>query len=568
MLLKRPAISKMSAGAGSRDDERQSNLAELRSSCLAILIPLYILLSVVLFFITIRQTGGALIYTLDDAYIHMALAKNLAMHGVFGVTADHFTACSSSPFWIFLLSAIYVLVGVHTWPPLALNFLFGLIFIVTACEILLRSGSSRWSTIVVVTALCLFVPLPAFVLTGMEHVLHILLSSLLLFWAAMLIAQDKVPTWMQYTLPITIALSVMVRFETLFLVAAIVFLLLLRRRFFQSIVLVAAAFTPIAILGLYSVSQGWFWLPTSLLLKGRMPQVSSLKSVAASIGYRAIAQLFLAPHLVVVIGALVAIYLWRSVRGISPWERGQVMICLTFITTLLHLQYAQVGGLGRYEAYLLTMGILSIGCADLSALFRHLRAAFAKKSNLLELLPWTIAVVLLLFPLFQHGFQTMVQIPEATRSVYRQQYQMARFLATYYNRTSLAANDIGAVNFFTNIRCLDLYGLADREICRLKRAGQFDTRALDQLAMSENTKVAIVYDSWFQDQVLNGFVSPRLPASWRRVAEWRTQDAVFVADPTVAFYAVDPAEVHHLKESLIQFATQLPPGTTQSLVSE
>jgi hypothetical protein len=569
MLFNRPAIPETAAKVGSVIDHDQRLIgAELRYSCLLILIPFYTLLCVALFLANVRQTGTSLIYPLDDAYIHMALAKNLATHGVFGVTADGFTACSSSPLWVFLISGVYALAGVQTWPPLALNFFFGLIFIVAACEILLRSGSSRLNAIFSVTAICAFVPLPVIVLSGMEHTLHILLSALLAFWAATFIAEPRVPAWMQFALPITIAAAVMVRFETLFLVGAIVFLLLLRRRFLPTALVLGAALVPIAILGLYSVSKGWFWLPTSLLLKGRMPHFSSIGLVAASAGYAALLQLFETPHLVVAVVALVAIYLWRSARGISPWDRGQVMICIAFISMLLHLQYAIAGWLGRYEGYLLAMAILSIGCADLSVLFQHLRAGFAKKSNILECLPWSIAVILLLFPLLQHGFMTMRQLPGATRSLYRQQYQMARFLAAYYNTSSLAANDIGAVNFFTRVRCLDLYGLANREICQLKRAGRFDTGAIDRLAMAENTKIAIVYDRWFQDQMLYGYWVPRLPASWRRVAEWRIQDAVLEGDSTVSFYAVDPAEARHLKQSLSQFSVQLPSGTVQSLLTE
>ncbi|MBV8807123.1 MAG: hypothetical protein JO033_00495, partial [Acidobacteriaceae bacterium] len=391
---------------------------------------------------------------------------------------------------------------------------------------------------------------------------------LLMFWGATLIAEPRTQPWLQFTLTITIAAAVLVRFETLFLVAGIVFLLLLRRRLLQTAMVLVAALAPMAILGLYSVSKGWFWLPTSLLLKGRMPQISSMKSLANAVGYTALLQLFTTPHLVAAVVALVAIYLWRSARGVSVWNRGQVMICITFITMFLHLQYALTGGLGRYEGYLLAMSVVSIGCADLSALFQPIRAKLVNKSNILEWLPWTIAVILLLFPLLLHGFQTAVQYYGATRSLFRQQYQMARFLATYYNDTSLAANDIGAVSFFTGIRCLDLYGLANREICRLKRAGKFDTRAIDQLARAENTKLAIVYDSWFQGKIYNGFLSPKLPATWRRVAEWKTQHAVFVADDTVSFYAVDPAEAPHLKQRLIQFTSYLPNGDTQILLGD
>ena len=40
---------------------------------------------------SLPRGGGRLVYALDDAYIHMAMARNLAEHGVFGVTRHAFT---------------------------------------------------------------------------------------------------------------------------------------------------------------------------------------------------------------------------------------------------------------------------------------------------------------------------------------------------------------------------------------------------------------------------------------------------------------------------------------------
>jgi hypothetical protein len=47
--------------------------------------------------------GGHFTYALDDAYIHLALARNIA-HGHYGVNAGEFAAPASSALWPFLLA--------------------------------------------------------------------------------------------------------------------------------------------------------------------------------------------------------------------------------------------------------------------------------------------------------------------------------------------------------------------------------------------------------------------------------------------------------------------------------
>jgi hypothetical protein len=47
-----------------------------------------------------RFTNGTFVYPLDDTYIGMAIARNLAMHGVLGITSREFSSSGSSPlFW-------------------------------------------------------------------------------------------------------------------------------------------------------------------------------------------------------------------------------------------------------------------------------------------------------------------------------------------------------------------------------------------------------------------------------------------------------------------------------------
>ena len=43
-------------------------------------------------------------YPLDDTYIHMAIARNVAQSGTWGINAGEFAPASSSPLWTVILA--------------------------------------------------------------------------------------------------------------------------------------------------------------------------------------------------------------------------------------------------------------------------------------------------------------------------------------------------------------------------------------------------------------------------------------------------------------------------------
>lgn len=51
---------------------------------------------------SVSKTGNHYVYPLDDAYIHLAVAKNFAIHHVWGITEYQFSSTSSSPLFTFI----------------------------------------------------------------------------------------------------------------------------------------------------------------------------------------------------------------------------------------------------------------------------------------------------------------------------------------------------------------------------------------------------------------------------------------------------------------------------------
>jgi len=262
----------------------------------AALILLYAALGVCLI-VSMDRNDGHFVYVLDDPYIHMAVAKNLAEHGVFGVTRHGFSAATSSIGWPLLLWPLYLLLGPNAVVPLVLNVGCATAVVCVVYLLLREQEFPPGLNFLCLLAFFFCIPLPAIVFTGMEHTLHVLLAVMFLYLAARSLVEDgsgrlraslgselqfsifgspRTTKLLYYSLP---PLITMTRYEGAFMVAVVCLLLALRRRLLQAAVLGTLGALPVIVNGLISLSKGWHFLPNSVLLKGRMPSGSSLDQV-------------------------------------------------------------------------------------------------------------------------------------------------------------------------------------------------------------------------------------------------------------------------------------------------
>jgi hypothetical protein len=524
-------------------------------------IEFYLILTGISIWYSMSRTGGHFIYPLDDAYISMAMSKNLAQHGVMGLTRHEFSFSSSCPLWIWLIALGNLLTGTAWWVALLLGLLGGVGVILAAHRILQTSGIGNRAAIFGLLSLIVLTPLPALAVSGMEHVLHIALVLWFVARAcAWLTGQPSLAPFLKILA--LVPLMVLTRYESLFLAGIFALLLLARKKWVHAGSILAAALAPVVLLGMVSVSKGWQWLPNSLLLKGNIPDLSSFRGILNLLGLRSVGLLFGTPHLVALVAALLAISIWRSARGEGIWTRGQLWIVFALGGTLIHLQFASVGWFYRYEAYLVALGVIALLVNRIDELvrFRPRRHPVAAQNRLPNRSAAVLAAAIIAIPLFSRGAEALWGFPEAAHNVFEQQYQMALFFRTYYPGASIALNDVGAVNYFADIRCLDLVGLCDRRILRLKKHRAYDTPEMARCAAAAQVQVAAVYDTWF-----TGSFGPLIPAAWRRVGSWHIADNSFLGGDTVTFYAVQPQEAEKLERSLREFASRLPAGVAQKL---
>jgi hypothetical protein len=484
---------------------------------------------------------GTFTFPLDDTYITMALAKNFAFHGVWGLGKSGFQSASSCPGYLLLLAAVYRVLGPSTWAPLALSVLFGFCAIVTAKRLL--SSDPLPTQLIALAAIVCFVPLPVMGILGMEHTLHICLVFLFLDLFSRAYQKGQIPLWS--AAPLAFAMTA-VRYESLFVVFPACVLLAARKELRAALALGFTAIGPVIIMGAISAAHGTYWLPASIALKGasvKTPAHSPVDFLRHFLTMSGRAP-YMAGLLFATVAFLAVPEVWRDLR-----RRSLLVIVAGAI--VLHLCLADVGWVYRYEAYLVGAAIAAIANASSVLSFRRLGHRWAM-AVLVPVIAWSG------WFLYARTAEALWTVPLRSIAIYCQQIQMARFLARFEPGTVVAANDIGAISYFSDIDCVDLIGIANPDVFRLRRQGAYDTQALADLAAERHVRVAVVYDSWFSKHPIVPMGGPPIPASWIRVQRWATPNGIFLGDGIVSFYAMNPADAAVLNSALAQFDQTLP----------
>jgi hypothetical protein len=217
-----------------------------------------------------RSTGGHFIYSLDDPYIHLALAEQLA-HGHYGINPNEMSSPSSSILWPFLLIP-FAGTKFHQYLPLLWNIVFG-----TAAACLIGSTISRWppqkdengrmplwQQMVTAVLLILTANLASLTIIGMEHVLQVLLAICCAYGLMEALSGRQMPAW-------SVAAAViapMVRYEDIGLTAAVCLTLIGLKQNRKAIMVFALAVTPLIGFSIFLHESGLPLLPLSVLIKG------------------------------------------------------------------------------------------------------------------------------------------------------------------------------------------------------------------------------------------------------------------------------------------------------------
>lgn len=502
-----------------------------------------------------RANGGIFCYALDDAYIHMAIARSLALHGIWGLNPEAgFASASSSPGWTLLLAAAVKIFGDRVWLSLALNAVFALLLLWFADRALRRwdSGAAPWIRVALQAGLVLLVPLPDLALVGMEHSAQAFAVVLVGAFAVDAMVKLQV-AWgsVEVRLLLAVFFAAAIRYETVFLVLPVAIGLLWRRRAALAFAFAASAALPPLLFGVYARSHGPFWLPYSVMSKAGGSYIAS--AVKAWTSYALVgSNITLSCLLIGAIALLVALG-----GGDRPSTlRPRLLLGLFAAVDILHVTLAPIGWLMRYEGYLVALGWLALA-AGLAVLWpRWADAAQRPESRWLAVGAGVMAMGLVYPVLMDRAWTGISKPTQAMHDRYFEHLQPALFVAKNFDHATIVANDIGAMSYYSDARLLDPVGLGSAEpLLARRKHGQFTADDLNAWAGSKGAKIAVLETGWTAIHAV-------VPTEWVRVETWHFPRNVVYDNLEVSFFAVDPAEAPELRRKLAAFV--LPQGMTRN----
>jgi hypothetical protein len=479
---------------------------------------------------------GRLVFTLDDPYIHLAVAGHI-LSGGYGVNASELSSPSSSIIWPYFLALTEAL-RLGAFGPLLIAALAAGATVVTMLRLLVRArlfdGEGERPFAYAVAVLLVFLASAiALPMTGLEHSLHAWVA-VTTFAGLVGAISGQAPNRLHFAALILLPL---IRFEgAAFALAAIAGFALLGHRRFAA----AAAIVIALCLAAYAASMAWRGLPllpSSVLLKAGIAEAAYEHRNAFSAILTNLVASLISPYgqrlLLLCLAIIGCAWCLRA-------DRKALVVCGAVVAAIsAHLAFGQYDWFYRYEVYIIALAAVALAWS------------VAQLKATLDVRAWVvtrIALMLLLAFVATPYVSAALITPFAARNIYEQQYQMGRFVREFY-RHPVAVNDLGLVAYENKNFVLDLWGLGSEPVRKAKLAEEYGPAQMATLAFEHHVDLVMIFDRWFIQGV---------PWSWTKVAVLHTP-LVSAAGTDVAFYRTPTADAAELMQALAAFAATLPP---------
>jgi hypothetical protein len=485
-------------------------------------------------------------FPLDDSWIHLQFARNLAAGQGLCYNPGEPVTGSTAPLWTALLALLFLLPGsVILWAEL-----LGLALYVAGVDATWRLGRAlglgRGLAALAAGLTLATGPLLWSAVSGMEVPLFVLLS----LWGMLLHVAERTEALapaaegrdggarLPLALPV-LALAVLARPEgALLLALAVVDRLLVARAArppWRSLAtgLVLALLVLAGPLLYYRWAGGSF-LPTTFAVKGGGPPrlLPNLQYLYVVLGILFRDQ----PYMTLLAGAgavrLAARLGTRRDRGLLPllWVAG-LPLAYSLVSPVGRGLIA--GNFGRYYFPLLPpLALLGVaGLAPAAAALERIAGRIGPGARRPAA---AIAAALLLWPTLGSALAGARRLAQNVANVEDSDVAVAHWLAPRLDaRAVLAVNDIGALKYLLPNRVVDLVGIASpelrREVTRAARAGVPWGRAMLEAVERRRPDYVVIFPSWFPDLAAD--------ARFRPVHRLAVPDNVTMGGDEIVVYA-------------------------------
>ncbi|MBD1203894.1 MAG: hypothetical protein H9533_07135 [Rhodobacteraceae bacterium] len=494
----------------------------------------HLMMMVLLILSALMRTDGVFLYTLDDPYIHLALAESI-LEGGYGINAGEYASPSSSILYPVLL-ALGLLIGGGDWTPLALSAPFSLAatwMIAGFVWAVLDRRVSLAAALLLGPAIGFVTNAFALPLTGMEHSIHVF-ATVLALTGLYRLAVEPGQRGALVAVAVGTVLCATIRFEGLALALACLAGLVVLGFRREAAGLGAGV---LLVLGAYAgmmLSLGLPVFPSSVMTKS---------DIAAQVGDGNAAGLIagLMAHVWEAVNmrwgvllALGGIVLTAAAAAEGPERRGRrVFLLVVAFVLFAHVAAGEYGWFGRYEVY--AVAALLIGVLPVVAGWMRAPAA-------------QLALPILLLVIAAPYFWTTAHTAAASANIHQQQFQMRRFAQEVFPQP-VAVNDLGLVAYGNGNTVLDLWGLGSEEARRLSANNQWTADRLQEITERRGVSYAMLYPLWFRE----------VPELWCPIADLVTSQ-VTSASETVRFYLIRRELEAEMRAALDRFAADLPGG--------
>jgi len=484
---------------------------------------------------SLQAADGNLNYTLDDPYIHLALAENL-LQGHYGVNVEEYASPSSSIIYPFLVAAALA-IGLSHWAPLVLNIIgaAGAAWVLAGlfwdAAHKTNKGHVTWIAILTLPVLLIAMNGYALSLTGMEHTLHVWASLAIIRGLILIARTGTVPTF----LLIACIAAPLLRFEGAALSGAALLALCFtghwRAGLSTGAILVACFAAYISLM----TSLGLPLMPSSVMVKSGTAEAivgnrldALTKEIMAS---------FRESLLVQRQGTILALLIVALIAGTFKADKTvRTVACVAAAAGVAHLLVGSWNWFSRYEIYII---------ATLIATNLHVWAPVISNS---ERQITAFGVFIFVFPVIGIPYAIHTALtPKAAHNIYEQQFQMHRF-ATEYFPERVAVNDLGWVTYDNDQYVLDLWGLGNETARTTFIAEGHKPAPIRRITTNADVAYAMLYEEWFEGGI---------PEEWCLIGQLETMDLT-AAHATVEFYLIEPSLETDMRDAMDSFTQTLP----------